>query len=57
MHGNTVLLFDRYARPYFRWPFHEYPIDCWRAYPDGMTALYEEGGTVTIGKKLCSHVA
>jgi SAM-dependent methyltransferase len=26
------------------WPFHEYPVDCWRAYPDGMTALYEEAG-------------
>jgi SAM-dependent methyltransferase len=25
------------------WPYHEFPIDCWRAYPEGMTALYEEG--------------
>lgn len=24
------------------WPFHEYPIDCWRAYPDGMKALYDD---------------
>jgi SAM-dependent methyltransferase len=24
------------------WPFHEAPIDCWRAYPDGMKALYED---------------
>lgn len=24
------------------WPFHEYPVDCWRAYPDGMKALYED---------------
>jgi len=24
------------------WPYHEYPIDCWRAYPEGMMALYEE---------------
>lgn len=24
------------------WPYHEYPIDCWRAYPEGMKALYEE---------------
>ncbi len=23
------------------WPFHEYPADCWRIYPDGMRALYE----------------
>ena len=26
------------------WPFHEFPLDCWRAYPDGMRALYEEAG-------------
>jgi SAM-dependent methyltransferase len=25
------------------YPFHG-PPDCWRAFPDGMTALYEEGG-------------
>jgi SAM-dependent methyltransferase len=24
------------------WPFHEAPVDCWRAYPDGMKALYED---------------
>ncbi|MGB6258024.1 MAG: methyltransferase domain-containing protein [Candidatus Sulfotelmatobacter sp.] len=24
------------------WPYHEYPIDCWRAYPEGMQALYED---------------
>jgi SAM-dependent methyltransferase len=24
------------------WPYHEYPIDCWRAYPEGMRALYDE---------------
>lgn len=26
------------------WPYHEAPIDCWRAYPEGMRALYEEAG-------------
>jgi SAM-dependent methyltransferase len=26
------------------WPYHAFPIDCWRAYPQGMTALFEEGG-------------
>jgi SAM-dependent methyltransferase len=26
------------------WPYHEYPIDCWRAYPEGMRALYEDAG-------------
>jgi SAM-dependent methyltransferase len=24
------------------WPYHEYPVDCWRAYPDGMEALYQD---------------
>jgi SAM-dependent methyltransferase len=24
------------------WPYHEAPLDCWRAYPEGMTALYED---------------
>ncbi len=26
------------------WPMHEHPIDCWRIYPDGMRALYEDAG-------------
>ncbi len=26
------------------WPYHRAPIDCWRIYPDGMRALYEEAG-------------
>lgn len=26
------------------WPYHEAPIDCWRIYPEGMKALYEEAG-------------
>ena len=26
------------------WPYREYPIDCWRAYPEGMMALYEDAG-------------
>ncbi len=24
------------------WPYHEAPVDCWRAYPEGIKALYEE---------------
>ncbi len=28
------------------WPFHEYPIDCWRIFPDGMKALSEDAGLV-----------
>ncbi|MEO2089895.1 MAG: methyltransferase domain-containing protein, partial [Gemmataceae bacterium] len=26
------------------WPYHEAPVDCWRVYPEGMKALYEEAG-------------
>lgn len=26
------------------WGFHKAPLDCWRIYPDGMRALYEEAG-------------
>ena len=26
------------------WPYHSAPIDCWRIYPEGMHALYEEAG-------------
>src|SRR5207249_2288419 len=29
------------------WPFHEYPIDCWRIYPDGMKSLYDDAGLRT----------
>lgn len=28
--------------------FHEYPIDCWRVWPDGMRALIEEAGLVEL---------
>ena len=26
------------------WPYHPFPVDCWRIYPEGMKALYEEAG-------------
>ncbi len=26
------------------WIYHESPVDCWRIYPEGMKALYEEAG-------------
>ncbi len=26
------------------WPHHAVPVDCWRIYPQGMKALYEEAG-------------
>lgn len=49
------------------WEYHPDPLDCWRIYPDGMKALYEDAGltinlslfetndgvtdTITIGSK------
>ena len=30
------------------WPYHEAPVDCWRAFPEGMRALYDEGGLEVI---------
>ena len=26
------------------WPYHEAPVDCWRIFPEGMKALYEDAG-------------
>ena len=30
------------------WPYHEAPLDCWRAYPEGMKALYEDSSLDVI---------
>lgn len=34
------------------YPFHEYPIDCWRIWPDGMRALFDEAGLIEVS---CFH--
>ncbi|MFZ5803165.1 MAG: class I SAM-dependent methyltransferase [Candidatus Omnitrophota bacterium] len=26
------------------WPFHEYPVDCWRVFPEALRTLYQESG-------------
>ena len=31
------------------WPFHEHPIDAWRVWPDGLRALFAEGGLIDLG--------
>lgn len=36
------------------WGYHEAPIDCWRIYPEGMKALYDEAG---LEVELCSAEA
>jgi SAM-dependent methyltransferase len=33
------------------WPYHEAPIDCWRAFPEGMRALYEDASLEVILSK------
>jgi hypothetical protein len=33
------------------WPYHEAPIDCWRIFPDGMRALYEDASLEVIFSK------
>lgn len=30
------------------WHYHDAPVDCWRVYPEGMKALYGEGGLEVI---------
>jgi SAM-dependent methyltransferase len=30
------------------WPYHEHPHDCWRAFPEGMRALYEDSSLEVI---------
>lgn len=37
------------------WPYHEAPIDCWRVYPEGMQALFDEAGLVTVVNRCESH--
>lgn len=34
------------------WPYHETPVDCWRMYPEGLRALYEEAG-LTVEIAVC----
>lgn len=30
------------------WPYHEAPYDCWRAYPEGMKALYSDARLTVV---------
>lgn len=33
------------------WVYHRAPVDCWRIYPDGMIALYEEAGMSVVDSR------
>jgi SAM-dependent methyltransferase len=37
------------------WDYHEVPIDCWRIWPEGMKALFDEAGleVVEVGREGC----
>jgi SAM-dependent methyltransferase len=37
--GGTVITIGPIS-----WPFHQPPADCWRVYPEGLRALYEDAG-------------
>jgi SAM-dependent methyltransferase len=34
--GGTLIIISPIS-----WPYHEFPVDCWRIFPDGMKALCE----------------
>jgi hypothetical protein len=34
--GGKIILINPVS-----WPYHEFPVDCWRIFPDGMKALAE----------------
>ena len=33
------------------WHYHEAPVDCWRIYPEGMTALAEDAGLEVLSSR------
>ncbi len=41
--GGTLCVIVPYQHSY-----HEHPVDCWRIFPDGMRALFEEAGLTTV---------
>src|SRR5262249_53154323 len=41
--GGTVITISPVS-----WKYHEAPVDCWRAYPEGMRALYDEAGLEVV---------
>lgn len=32
----------------YQHPYHEHPVDCWRVYPEGLKALFEDAGLIPI---------
>jgi SAM-dependent methyltransferase len=44
--GGTVITINPVS-----WPYHEHPVDCWRAYPEGIRALYGDASLEVILSK------
>jgi ubiquinone/menaquinone biosynthesis C-methylase UbiE len=42
-HGGLVITINPVS-----WIYHEAPIDCWRIYPEGMKALYEDASLTVL---------
>lgn len=36
----------------YQHPYHEHPVDCWRVYPEGLLALFDEAGLIPIEVKM-----
>lgn len=34
-------------------PYHEHPIDCWRVYPEGLKALFDDAGLTPLEVRMC----
>lgn len=39
--GGTLIIYTHHTFPY-----HEYPVDCWRVFPTGMEALFDYTGVL-----------
>jgi SAM-dependent methyltransferase len=37
------------------YPYHAAPVDCWRAYPEGMKALFDEAGIEVVINRCETH--
>ena len=44
--GGAVVTFSPIS-----WAYHEAPVDCWRAFPEGLRALYEEAGLEVLDSR------
>jgi SAM-dependent methyltransferase len=48
--GGTIITINPAS-----WHFHQSPVDCWRIFPDGMKALYEESG-IEVELSVCESL-